>query len=252
MQRFILIKIFLPALLFLISFRAFTQNFITDTSQQTASFQKAVDYYHQFLFPETGLYDGSEYTYKTYYPLQINEGHPFFQYENFDTGAIFYNNTLYKKVPLLYDIIKNEVLINDPSRIYIIRLNNERIGWFTIWGHIFVRLIFDTAANPQMHTGFYDLLYNGKISLYKKDLKILKENSASTQGINKYVAETNEYFIKKDNRFYQVTNKKSLLVILNDKKNEIVQFIKKDNLNLRKNKNNALIKIVAYYNGLTR
>lgn len=252
MQRFAIIKIFLLGLLFVSSFKAFPQNFISDTSRQTASFQAAVNYYHQFLSPETGLYDGSEYTYNTYYPIQINEGDPFFLSKNFYTGAVFYNNVLYEKVPLLYDIIKNELLIHDPSNIYIIRLNNERVGWFTIWGHTFIRLIFDSANNSQMRTGFYDLLYNGKTSLYRKDSKTLNENTASAQGINRYVVETNEYFIKKENQFYKVTNKKSLMVVLKNKKKEIGQFIKKNKLNLRKNKNGALIKIAAYYDGITQ
>jgi hypothetical protein len=250
MQRFAIIKIFLLGLFFASSFKAFPQDFISDTARETTSFQAAVNYYHQFLSPETGLYDGSEYTYNTYYPIQINEGDPFFLSKNFYTGTVFYNNVLYEKVPLLYDIIKNELLIHDPSNIYTIRLNNERVGWFTIWGHTFIQLIFDSANNSQMRTGFYDLLYNGKTSLYRKDSKILNENTASAQGINKYVVETNEYFIKKDNQYYKVTNKKSLNVALKNKKKEIGQFIKKNKLNLRKNKNGALIKIVGYYNGI--
>lgn len=252
MQRFILIKIFLPGLFFVNSFQAFAQNSIADTSRKTASFQEAVNYYHQFLSPETGLYDGSEYTYNTYYPIQINEGDPFFLSKNFYTGTVFYNNVLYEKVPLLFDIIKNELLIHDPSNIYIIRLNNERVGWFTIWGHTFIRLIFDSANSSQMRTGFYDLLYNGKTSLYSKDSKTLNENTASAQGINKYVVESNEYFIKKENQFYKITNKKSLMVVLKNKKKEIGQFIKKNKLNLRKIKNYALIKIAAYYDGITQ
>jgi len=67
MQRFILIKIFLLAFFFVNSFQAFPQNFITDTSGETASFRQAVNNYHQFLSPETGLYDGKEYTYNLYY-----------------------------------------------------------------------------------------------------------------------------------------------------------------------------------------
>lgn len=252
MQRFILIKFFLPGLFFLNSQQAFSQNSIIDTSGETTSFKEAVNYYHQFLSPETGLYDGSEYTYNTYYPIQINEGDPFFLSKNFYTGAVFYNNVLYEKVPLLYDIIKNELLIHDPSNIYIIRLNSERVGWFTIWGHTFIRLIFDSANSSPMRTGFYDLLYNGKISLYSKDSKRLNENAASAQGINKYVVESYEYFIKKDNQFYKVTNKKSLMFVMKNKKKEIGQFIKKNKLNLRKSKYYALIKIAAYYDGINQ
>ena len=196
------------------------------------------------------MYDGSEYSYTTYYPFTIDEGHPFFQSKIFETGAVLYNNVLYEKVPLLFDIIKEELLIHDPSKIYILKLKSERIRWFGIWGHTFIRLIVDNAINSPLHTGFYDLLYNGKTSLYNKVSKHFQENSASTQGLNKYVVESNEYFIKKDNQYYKVKNKKSLLTVLNNKKKEVAQFIKKNKLNLRKDNNNALIKIVAYYDGI--
>ncbi len=245
-----LAKLYLLSSFFINSFQAFSQNYITDSSGEKSSFQRAVNLYHRFLSPETGLYDGSEYAYNAYYPFTINEGHPFFQSKNFDTGTVLYNNVLYEKVPLLFDIIKEELLINDPSRVYFIRLNSERIGWFTIWGHTFIRLIPDSAANPQFHTGFYDVLYKGKTSLYKHVSKIFKENSASAQGINKYVVETDEYFIKKNNQYYKVKNKKSLMLIVNDRKKEIAKFIKKNKLNVRKNKDEALTKITAYYDAI--
>ena len=139
------------------------------------------------------MYNGSEYAYNAYYPFTINEGDPFFQSKTFDTGAVFYNNVLYENVPLLFDIVKEELLTHDPTNNYIMRLNNERVKWFIIWGHTFVRLNHDSANNSPLHTGFYDLLYNGNTSLYKRDLKIFKENTASFQGLNKYLAETNEY-----------------------------------------------------------
>lgn len=250
MKCFVLGTIFLLSAFLLNSNKVFSQNFIADTLQETSRLHNAINLYHQYLSPESGLYDGSEYAYNAYYPFTINEGHPFFQSRNFDTGSVFYNNVLYEKVPLLFDIIKEELLIHDPSGIYIIRLNSERIGWFTIWGHTFIRLIVDSATNYSLHTGFYDLLYNGKASLYHKVSKHFQENSASLQGLNKYVVESHKYFIKKDNQYYKVKNKKSLLTVLNNKKKEVAQFIKRNKLNLRKEKNDALIKIVTYYDGI--
>lgn len=250
MRWFTLTKIYLVGIFFINPCQGYSQNFLTDTSGKISSFQRAVNLYHRFLSPETGLYDGSEYAYNAYYPFTINEGHPFFQSKNFDTGSVFYNNVLYEKVPLLFDIIKEEVLIHDPTRIYIIRLNNESIRWFTIWGHTFIRLKMDSNNNTLLHTGFYDVLYKGNTVLYKKVSKIFKENSASSTGINKYVVELDEYFIKKNKKYYKVKNKKSLLLIVNDRKKEIAKFIKKNKLNIRKNKDDALTKILAYYDAI--
>jgi hypothetical protein len=203
--------------------------------------------YHHFLSPETGLYNGSQYTYAAYYPFPINEGHPFFQSKEFSAGSVFYNNILYENVPLLFDIIKEELLINDPSHVFIIKLNKERIGWFIIWGHTFVRPVPDNTKNTVLNPGFYDLLYNGNTALLKKVTKTLKENSASIEGINDYIVESDEYFIKKNNQYYKIKNKKSLMIIMDDKKKEIGQFIKKNKLSLKKNTDDALKRILAFY-----
>jgi hypothetical protein len=250
MPRVTWVKIYLLSTFFISSCQAFSQNIITDTSGDTSSFQTAVNLYQRFLAQETGLYNGSEYAYNAYYPFTINEGHPFFQSLNFDTGAVFYNNVLYENVSLLYDIVKGELLTHDPTNNYVMRLNSERVMWFIIWGHTFIRLNQDNAKGSPLHTGFYDLLYNGNTSLYKRVSKIFKENTASFQGLNIYPVESNEYFIKRDDRYYTVKNKKSLLLIMKNKKKEVAQFIKKNKLKLRKAKEYALMKIVAYYDGI--
>ncbi len=248
MRWFTLVRIFLLSTFFINSYKASSQNFITDTSAESSSLHNAINLFHRFLYPETGFYNGSEYAYNLYYPFVINEGDPFFQSKQFDTGAVFYNSMLYKNVPLLYDVVKDELLTHDPTNYYIVRLNNEGVRWFTIWGHTFIRLNHDSTNNITLHAGYYDLLYNGNTSLYKKNLKIIKENSGSfQQGINKFIVESDEYFIKKDNQYYTVKNKKALLVLLNNKKKEIVQFIRKNKLNLKKDKDYAFTKVVAYY-----
>ncbi|MEO8860801.1 MAG: hypothetical protein ABI358_05225 [Ginsengibacter sp.] len=252
MNYFKLVRVVLLILFFLNSFKVFPQKFVSDSSGQSPAMQVAVSFYHQFLSPETGLYNGSEYTYNTYYPFTINEGNPFFFSKGFEPGSVFYNNVLYENVPLLYDIIKDELLINDPSRAFIIRLNNSRIAWFKLWGHTFVWMMNNRTDNSSLSTGFYLLLHNGKTSLYARDTKSFKENTASIQGLNKYVVESIDYFIEKDSHFYKIKNRKSLLSVLSNKKKEVTQFIKKNRLNLRKDKVNALTKAVAYYDEINQ
>ncbi|MEP7252497.1 MAG: hypothetical protein ABI683_08960 [Ginsengibacter sp.] len=221
------------------------------TTNDSVAIKNALNIYHQYMSPESNLYDGSEYTYNTYYPFIINEGDPFFFSKNFDTGSVYYNGIVYEKVPLLYDIIHGEVLIRDPSQINVVRLNDKYIGWFTIYGHTFTKLIKDsTSANP-LNTGFYAALYKGRTSLYKSVSKIFKENSASFQGLNKYTVETDEYFVKKNNDYFRIKNKKSLLKILGDRKKDINQYMKKNKLKFKKAKEYTLIKVVAYYDQLT-
>ena len=56
---------------------------------------------------------------------------------------------------------------------------------------------------------------------------------------------------KKANTFYMVSNKKSLLAILKDRKKEVQEFIRKNKLNIHKDKDNALPKIAAFYDEIS-
>ena len=250
MRKAASIKAYFISIFLSTSLLAYSQSSMVNTVSDT-SLSNAVKLYHQYVYPETGLYNGSEYTYNLYYPFIINEGHPFFVTKQFDTGAVFYNNVLYENVPLLYDLVKDEVLIKDPANVSIIRINKERIGWFNILGHTFIKINKDSTNASIISPGFYDLLYNGSsCSLYNKVSKIFKENSASFQGINKYIVEENEYFIRKDNQYFKVKNKKSLLSVMDNNKKEIEQFIRKSKFKLKGDMDYALTKIVTYYDEL--
>jgi len=244
---FTFVKIFLPSIFFITFHRASSQNTTPDTSSQTSSLKNAINLYHRFLSPETGLYDGTEYAYAAYYPFTINEGHPFFQEKRFDTGAVFYNGILYENVPLMFDIVKEELLTKDPNSVKTIRLNTERVERFIIFRHTFIKLNHDSDDSATLRSGFYDLLYNGNTSLYKKISKSFETTSDTYFGIKQYVVESSQYFIKRDNHYYKIKNKKTLLVVMNNKKKEVEQFIKKNKLSLKKDKENALKNIVAYY-----
>jgi hypothetical protein len=249
MRLWALIKLYFFCAFFLHSFNIAAQAPAPDAAAESPALQRALEVYHQSLSPETGLYNGAEYTYSIYYPFIIDQGDPFFQSKRFDTGSLVYNNILYKKVPLLYDIVKGELLINDPGNTYIIRLHNERIDWFNLWGQTFVQVKKD-SSNGTIQTGFYNILYNGNTSLYKRPSKLLKESYVNSMGLHKYVVEIDAYFVKKGNLFYEVKNKKALLALMGDRKKEVEQFIKKNRLSYRKDQENALVKIVAYYDGL--
>lgn len=251
MKCFILTAIFLLNTFLLNVNKVFSQNFIPDTSSALSSLHTAISVYHQTLAPETGLYNGSEYAYNTYYPFVFNEGHPFFLSKNFETGSVFYNNMLYENVLLLYDVVKEELLTQAPDRTHIIELNEKKISWFKIADQAFVKLNHDSTGNEILRSGFYAVLYSGSISLYKKVEKTIREKSSISIGINKYVVENDEYFIRKNDLYFKVKNKKSILSLLKDHKKEVTKFIKKNDLDLRKNKEDAFTKIVTYYDGLS-
>jgi hypothetical protein len=220
----------------------------TDTAINAIAIRNAVQAYHQFLSPQAGLYNGSEYV---DYAYTINEGIPFFETAAFSRGIVDYDGMVYEGVPLLYDEVKEAVVIPDVSGRYKIQLNNERLAGFTLLNHHFVKLMPDSVGRSPIRPGFYDVLYDGNMKLYKKQTKAILESVTISLGLKRTIDEQSNFYIKSGNAYYKITNKRSVLNINDNHRKEVQQFIKKNKLSIRNDKENALIKIAAFYDQLT-
>jgi len=203
----------------------------------------AIGVYYQNLREESPLYNGSEYI---EYAYTLQEGHPFFQVVNFINGNVNVDGMIFHDVPMLYDIVKDQLIIQDFQKVYKINLPADRVQQFFLLGHLFVHL----NASDQVKTGFYDQLYKGKISLFAKREKKILEKYSNIQ-ISKVVISQNVYYIKKDGVYYTIKNKSSLFSALKSKKKEVQQYLKANDIKFKREPERAMIMAVKYYDQLT-
>jgi len=203
----------------------------------------AIGVYYQNLGEESPLYNGSEYI---EYAYTLQEGHPFFQVVNFINGNVNVDGMIFHDVPMLYDIVKDQLIIQDFQKVYKINLPADRVQQFFLLGHLFVHL----NASDQVKTGFYDQLYKGKISLFAKREKKILEKYSNIQ-ISKVVISQNVYYIKKDGVYYTIKNKSSLFSALKGKKKEVQQYLKANDIKFKREPERAMIMAVKYYDQLT-
>jgi hypothetical protein len=149
---------------------------------------------------------------------------------------------------MLYDIVKDQVIILDFQKVYKINLPADRIQQFSLLGHLFVRLTRD--ASGDIRTGFYDQLYSGKIALFARREKRVMEKYSNIQ-ISKVVISGNSYYIKKDGVYYTIKNKSSLLSVLKNKKKDVQQYWKSNHVKFKKEPEKAMILAVKYYDQIT-
>lgn len=229
------------------SVAAYSQH--TDSADVSANQQlNAINIYQSFVKPSTNLYAGPQYI---EYAYSIPEGSPLLN-ADFVEGNLFYNGILYTNLPMQYDLMKELVIVKDPMNVYKFTLFNENVKWFTLANHKFERIINNDSGNTIMKTGFYDVLYDGKIGIYKKENLSIKETITYNAALRRYIAETDNYYIKKDNRFYEISNKNDLLSVLKDKRKDLQQYAKKNKLKFKKYKEYAFEKIAAYYDSLNK
>ena len=245
LRRLIIIP-FINGLLFF-CFKANAQYNESDSMLYKKAKEYAVSLYHENIKNESGLYNGSQYV---VYAQTIQDGIPFFEITQPSSGNVTYWGVEYKNVPLLYDILKGEIITIVPSTNYLIKLNTEKVSSFEVLNHKFIRIAKD-SSNKNIKTGFYDVLYDGQTAVYKKEIKTLNEDLSSGK-LRTFILDENAFFIKKNNVFFTVSNKSSLLDILKDKKKEVQEFIRKNKLKIRKDKDNALPKIAAFYDEISK
>ncbi len=234
------------ALALLMSYSCSSQQYQFDSSNNDPAVQNAINLYHNYLAPENGFYNGSEYAYKRYYPFRFSEGHPFLFTQLFTEGTVFYDGMVYH-APLLLDIIKGELLTRSPSNIYC-KLNSERIEWFKLQNYTFIHLRPDST--DRLADGFYALLSKGQVSLYKAFRKNLKDDANSVTVVDEIAVEQDYYFIIRENKYFRIKNKKTLLEALADKKKVMQRFMRTNSIKIKRNSEQAFTRVVIYYNSI--
>lgn len=217
----------------------------SDSVFYESAVNNAITIYRQSSLDQSRFYNGRKY--KPYGMGFIN-GVPFFQSDKFTEGTLMYEGGFYDKVKLLFDLVKGMLIIKTDVAIELI---NERIEAFSISGHTFVRLTRD-SLNNNFSTGFYEKLYNGKITIYKKEKKEIKENISGTEGVRYEIINKTVYYLKKNGVYYYIKNKKHIDDILRDRQNEIQKFTRYNGLSFKNDPDNTLIQIAGYYDQLTR
>ena len=232
-------------LLFPAVIRAQSQFSRSDSVVESTAYNNAVSQYHAYLKPEPGLYRGKRYR---EYSYQLSEGHPFFGDGKMHKGVALYDGILYEDLMLWYDMVKDQVVISSPFGAYKIYLISTQIDSFTIGDHRFIRL--KDSLNPTApRNGFYEQLYKGQISLLKKNRKFLRED-IQLSGVRQYIDSSLSYYVKKGDTYYTVRNKRALSHAFRDRSKELNKFIRQNKLSARKDLENTLIKVSAWYDAL--
>lgn len=202
----------------------------------------ANELYVESMGKYNGLYNGIRYVVFPY-PL---EGHAFWRTPGASIGDIVYDGLSYKNVRLLYELISDAVVINMDTEY--VQLHGDLVNKFSILGHLFINISKDSADTFSLSPGFYDLLYNGtKIKVLGKYSKNIQEEDIMNE--KKHVVHTKDkYYMKIGGKYEAVDNEHSVIRLFDNE--EVTQFIKKNGINFKSNKDSALVNIAAYYEQL--
>ncbi|HXB08375.1 MAG TPA: hypothetical protein VNW04_14695 [Puia sp.] len=208
-------------------------------STQSISAARATIYYQAYIGQDAALYNGVAYQ-QNYRGV---EGDPYFETANLKTGTVIYEDITYSHIPLLYDLVHDQVAIADKTGQLLIPAPGK-LRRFSFDNHSFLYLAVNNTS------GFYELLSPGYATLLARHTKTITEKIEGGD-LRRIITTQHHYFLFKQDRYYPVESGKHLLTLLTDKKKELQQFQHSHHLRFRKDPEKAMEAIIEYYNQLS-
>lgn len=107
------------------------------------------------------------------------------------------------------------------------------------------------ATTKKIEPGWYQLLDSGSVSIYKLYIKTIRENKPySSATYEQTILTTNRYYIFKNALLTQISKFKQIPDMLQDKKNELLEYINSNNLTGRGDAD--YIALIEYYKSLVK
>lgn len=214
---------------------AFSQTLQADSIYYTKAVSVLINYYQNSPDKKLVLYNGAEH--RGYY-RQI-KGFAYFDTDKMMEGNVHYDGVWYN-LPLLYDLVMDQVIINHYNELYKISLISEKVDQFNVNGHVFKKLGL-TNQDVKLAPGFYEEIYAGdSISLYAKRSKMISE-LINMQSLEREFVSKNLYYFLIRGSYHPVNSKKEMYALLGHKKKEVATYLRKNHVKFRKSKEAALV-----------
>lgn len=221
---------------------------VSDTSWQREQVRSAVAAEQvEFSGSNARVYQGYEYV---PYFLPVS-GTPFYPSEEWQNGSVEFAGTWYHDLSLMYDIYKDQPILQSADKMYRIALSKDMVQRFILANHTFVQILKnDSAGSGNMTSGFYEVLFKGKASLFVRRVKIV--NVPTEPGMSRNYQESDTYYIYKRGTYYPVRTNNSVLKVLNDQKSAIKKFIRKENISYKEGREAPILAILRYYDQISK
>jgi hypothetical protein len=229
-----------PLLLILWQGVALGQQAKPDTLFLAAASQYQQSLYDASIRGQSRLYNGTEY----HDYLSQDEEHPYFNVDDWQYGYVYYDDVRYDSVAMFYDLSRDQVITEHLLTGAKIELIAKKITSFEINGHVFERLYRDSSH--VIAEGFYERLYNGRTKVYVKRTKNLSSRASGNELIYTF-EEHNRVYLLKDNHYYPVKTKKSVLQVFADKKSELKSMMKEEKLKFKFDREHAIVRMAQTY-----
>ncbi len=175
-------------------------------------------------------------------------GHAYYLSGEFLPGNVIINGNEYKDLKIKWDIFSDEVvLFVNPKTIIV--LNKERVDSFTLCYENIVHSVRNFGSDSAgVINGYASMLYEGPSAFYVKFFKKI-EPLAEEKKYDRFF-QAHRMYIFHNGELMPFSNKKGLLDILEDRKNELQVFIKEKRRGISRKDPFSFVPVIRYYDSL--
>jgi hypothetical protein len=188
------------------------------------------------------------YTGKTSLPYSVHiAGHP---YLRFTKGVLWYDGVAYSQTYVRVDSYRDDLVVLTPDGSAEIILQPHRVDSVCFDGcHVFYFRPDGRMGCPS--GGYYYRLYEGESTVLERRTYSLYETRKGEE-VTAWFGLSTKYYIRKDEAYYPVRSKGSVLKALGAYKKELNSYAREQKLNFRRNTGEAIVSIVKEYERLNR
>lgn len=185
--------------------------------------------------------------------VRLVNGTPYFRENWMNVVAISEKGERYRGPKAKLDLFENQLLfLNDNEKEFAVTIPLKEITLTDTVTDFSYRFVHSSAlpSSTRIKKGWYQVLAEGKASLYKRYNKVLSENKPYGSATEEQtITTTEEVWLVYNNTLYSIKKPKDVADILSAKKAELERYLQTEAAKKGSNADKAAA-LVAYYNSL--
>jgi len=175
-------------------------------------------------------------------------GDQFFLTSTYLKGSVIYDGRRFDNLDLKYDIHNDELLLRIES-YPVISMNKEMVDSFSLnFENRNYNIINAGTDTSGVLSGYVNVLYDGPSSLYVKYTK--KIQPLAVDGKYDLFFQEHHVYLRKGSDIVPVEGKRKLLNLLEDKKEEVRDWLKSYRIKLRQKDPGTYIPVLEFYDSI--
>lgn len=177
-------------------------------------------------------------------------GDQFFLTDKYIIGSLTFNGRKFGNLDLKFDIYNDELILSIES-YPVIFMNKEMVDSFNlILGNRTYNIINAGTDTLNILEGYVNVLYKGPSALYVKYIK--KIQPLADDGKYDLFYQEHLVYLRKGAEIIPVTGRKKLMNLLEDKKKEIRDYLKRSGIKVTQKDPYTFIPVLEYYDGIMK